>query len=765
MAVMDAQFDRVDRASRGLIRHEPAVMRGASTADLNPSANEAVAAEQIDLWGTIELLWRRKLQLFLLTAVIVAGGAYLIFQLTPQYHAEAKVLAGEYNVTVLSLNDQITAADMSSVQNDVQVLSSNIFARRMIEKLGLASDPEFNPTLREKSFGDRLRLTVDRGMQWVIYLLGLHEESRIETERADPNFAVLQNVLKKITVEGIEKSRAIRIGFVSNSPTTAAAVVNTLADLYQQREVDAKMAATKSAGDLLRIHLTELRDRAEAASNEVERYRRENGMLRGRDAALVAEQISNVDMRLVEAQGRLGQAEARLKNARSSIALPNAAVAIGEVLQSPLIQNLRQREAQLAEQLSQLSSTYGPKHPSVDSSQSQLESLRRTIATEVNKILQQSSSDVSRERFEVLRLTDKLNELRKEAVEQNAASARLSTLEREASANDEIYRTLLSRLKVIEVDGMAQRANSEIIARADVPTSPFFPNKQILLSLDLFVATTLAVVVLLIFEKRGQNVVSGEQVERCFGINALGFLPAVKGFGSISDALLVYQAQGRKSIYTSALQNLHVNLLLSGASPPQSILVASAMPGEGKSATAVAFALLLASTGRRTVVIDGDLRRPSLHRAFGMSVSPGLADYLAGEREVHDVGRCHHTSVTVITAGQETFHPADVLRTARMQELVERLRNEYDCIIIDSPPVIAVSDALVLGTYADATLFLVRWAKTPQRVVRRALQQFVSSGADIAGIVLSIVDVNRMVRERLDERYYRRIMRYHGGAS
>jgi polysaccharide biosynthesis transport protein len=716
-------------------------------------------ADTLDVRGILNVLWQRKFQVILIASVLTAMSAYLIFHLAPRYGAEAIILTGERPANLLRPNDRVSSLipDEEAVQSEVQILSSGNLARQVIAKLNLTAYPEFNPSLRPKDTS--ILNIVSNHVKRLLQQLGLARPSARQ-QHLDPETAALNQYFKALGVSPIGRSRAVRVDFASQSPIIAAAVPNMLVELYQQRQMKLKQTAAEEASDWLGEHLAVLRERAQQADAAVDVYRSSQGMIRGKDAILTAEETSSVLLQLEQAQARLAQATTRL-NAARSLPSKNYDEAVLEVVQSPLIVDLKQQQATLTARIAKLGETYGPRHPLALAAEAERDSLNKTIARETAKIVAQLSSDVREDAATVAVMKARFDQLKQQALQQEVAKAKLATLEREAAADDSIYRNVLERSKEMETQNGQYSAESDILSRAVIPDQPLFPNKKMLLLLSLIVSSACAVGGVMMLEKRNQGIVSTEQVEKWLGANAIGLVPAVKGLRSVADAPKLCSPEPLQAPFVESIRDLHAKLSLRRAGSPKTIMLASALPGEGKSAVSVALALLIARTGRRTVLIDGDLRKPRLHLAFGLEPTPGLVDYLAGSVTLEDISRGPEAGpLHVIPSGGSASHPADLLGSMRMKTLIAALSQYFDTIVIDTPPVLAAADALVLAPEVDATIFLVKWGKTPQQAAGRALRLLLAAGANVNGVALSMVNVNRMLRYKLDSYYPRGAFRY-----
>lgn len=733
--------------------------------DSRPSAPPP-ALEEVDLWKQARKLWNRKFALLGLALLLFAPTAYVILKLPPKYHAVAIVLIDDRKADIINLKDVLSGIPMSddTTQSEIEVITSRDLGKKVVQKLALASDPEFNPSLEPDS--DFVRMTKDMAERLAragIRLPFFPTEERSTDDAGYPSTAVLNRYLQDLSVAPANHSRAILIGFDSRSPVTAALVANTVADLYQQGQVEAKVEATKAATQWLATHVAQLREKSEDAHVAVEQYREDHGLVGGKDTTLLVQEISDVNAQLVLERSKLDDAQARLSHLMNA-SKTQAMDSVSDVVDSQHIQILRQRQAALTQRFADLATEFGPKHPAVIGTTAELNAAQANIQREIERIGEGIAGEVSRHEAYVARLTSRLEELKTLVARQGEAAVRLSALDREASANETLYLTFLSRMKETDLQAGIQQPDTQIISRADPPLYPAFPHKRLLLLLDLLTSGILSAAALLAFDKRSTATLVMRQTEDLAGLKSLGLVPVVKSLRRISDAPSIYMHHQVRSVFGEAIRTLHVRLLLSSARPPKVVMVASALPNEGKSSTSIALALLMASIGNRVLIVDCDSRRPQLHNVFGLSRAPGLTDYLTGGLTAAEVIRSDQShSVDVITAGADTSHPAQLFRSERMSALRKALVEAYDVVILDTPPVMVVSDALVLAGLAEKTVFLVRWARTPQDIAERAIQLLCDAGADMAGTVLSMVDLQQMTRGEASESYRRSVRKYYHG--
>ena len=719
------------------------------------------AREEIDVLAVGQRLWRRKFLILCLTALLTVPPAAVILNLTPRYRAEAQVMVEDRKLQIVSMPDVLSAHSPAedTVLSEVQVITSRDLAKAVVQKLGLKSDPEFNSSLRPLSRVQELERQIAHSLHGLPFLPA--RRASAENDEAAAETRIVNAFLDKLTVAPLGRSRVIRIVFESESPTTAALAANTIAELYQENQIRAKANAAKGATQWLESHLAELQEKAEGSRVAREQYRREAGLLQGgKDSTLVTQQAGEINRQLVAARTRESEAAARLAYARAAIASHGNEATLSEIVQSPLIQALRQQEASLRQRIADLQTTFGPKYPRVEQAEAELEGLHQAIAREANRITQSLAADVSREKANVNRMIAMLDGTKDAVGKGNEAEAKMATLDRELMSNEAVYLLFLDRVKQTNLQQGSQQPDSQVVSRADPPERPFFPRSGILLSLALVTSGLASTFTALALDRRNSTLVGLDQVQAALGSGSLGFVPLVKGFRREWDALQLFSDKGSLPTFSEAIRNLHARLLLASARP-KVVMFASALPGEGKSVSSIALALLIAHSGRRAIIVDCDVRRPHVHRAFGLSRASGLTDYLRGTPFESVVRTVDDLSLDVITAGEPVNHPAPLLASDRMKELLCRLTDEYDLVVIDSSPVLVVSDALVLAPLVDKIVFLVQWARTPQAAAEHAIELLQEAGANIAGTMLSMVNMAKMKAHDLGAGYYRKVQRYY----
>lgn len=708
-------------------------------------------------------IWRvlvRRRWLILATILLLTGSAAaLVTVLSPRYSAEALLMVGDQQPRMLDLQAVVAGSDTELIESEVQILRSRRIAHMVINKLQLLSDPAFSGDGQTKHWWDR-------AAAWVGGVTKLKSQPvrQAGTTQAVADAAPSENarlshaidaLLKRLDISARGRSRVVSVSFESPDPKTAAAVANAVADTYIEDGLDNKLQATVQANQWLTSRVEELRTQVLDADRLVQRHKAEAGITDGRQVGLVNEQASGTSEQLIQASAERAQADARLWQAQHS---SRGSDASSDVSASPVIQKLRADEAELRRKMAVSSQFMGEKAPEMVQLQAQLQANASAMAQETAKIVAglANSAAVAHAREDSLKAA--LAGIRQDANRISSADVSINAEQQEAQANHGLYDKLLARAKETSIESGLQQPDAHVISHADVPIRPSYPNKPMILALSFVGASLLAALLVLGLETLDQGFRDLGQVERTLGVPALGIVPQLRP-GENTDSHVLTKPF---SAYSEAIRGIYTSLILSDVDkPPRIILVTSSLPGEGKSAISISLARLVARSGKRVLIIDSDLRRPRVHAAFGAPLKPGLIDYLAGKAAIEEVlFKDTESSALVLPPGTHAPNPADLFTSEHMRRLLGTLSARFDMIILDSAPLLAVSDARNLCALADKVLFVVRWQHTRRAAALPAIRQILNANGDLAGVLLSMTDTKRLLSYSGDAYYLNQIRKY-----
>ena len=691
-------------------------------------------------------LWRRLIRrwplvLFIAVTCFVLS-ASVVLMLKPRYYAEAVIILDERQARVVSFEQVLSRipGDAEAVQSEAHILRSRNLLQRTADSLDLVQVPEFNTTLAEETILDRIKARV----RTIAAMIRPKPPGPPPTEEGI-RAGVVNMLQSKLWIEPVPRTRAIKIGILSEDPNLAAGIVNTHARLYVESQLDAKLRASRGARVFLARQAEEMRERVRQSEEAVETYRNRHGLFQGAgevgasSGLLTTRQLAEATTQLAEARRLREEADARLDQVRD----PQRRTSLPQVVGSMTIGRLREQEAMLRQEAMRAGQIYGSRHPQVMQLGSALRDLEAKISSEIGFISESLRSEATVRRQQEQALRERVEALRGGVERSNSDSVQLAALVREAEAARGLLQTMLSRQQEVSAGEALQQADSEIISSAATPTEPTYPRTMLFLLASAIASSGLGVAAGLVPGRSSGGLRRMADVRPMLEARPLGLVPAIPG-GQRSRRIMLEQSD---SAFSESIRGILTNLVLEG-SMPTSVLIASALPGEGKTSVAVALARLAAHMGYRTLLVDGDLRRPSLQEVIETGDGPGLCDYLEGRAELSAIiQREEKSGLNYVTCGHRTSDAANLLRPSRLQPILATWRGDFDIVIFDSSPLVPVSDGRLLAHACEQVVFVTQWDRTHMDLVQSELAGLRNLGAKIAGVVLTKVDVRKYSRD------------------
>lgn len=727
----------------------------------------APETEGFSLRRLLSILRRRKYLIAGVMFIITSITVMMVSQITPLYSASTKIVVEPNRQNVVDIESVVSGLtpDYFTNETEAEVIQSRELAFQAVDRLQLTKSPLFNPILWEPEPG-LFESLVKAGKIFLLSIIGSpedileveNEESATEAEihplmtwepEARENYLrelAAGQYLGGLSVTPSNISRVITISYTSSDPAFTALAANTTAELYILDQLTDRGEATSRAGDFLSSRVNELRERVIEQEQEIARYRADAGIIETGGITVYQQQLARVNEELAEARIALSETEARLAQVKELLESGEGLDTAAAVLNSALIARLREQEAEVIRKLSEFQTQLRPGHPRLQLAENELADLRGAIEREVSKVASNMRNELQIARVREANIRSELARIEAVLEEQGQAQATVQSLTSELSANRQLYETFLERLKETDVlEGTEQEADARIISRATVPGGPFFPKKRLMIAAAIAFSAVVGFALAFVAEFMDSGFRSTAQLEGQSGVAALGMVPALQRSQSEGKRPHEFALARPNSTYGEAIRSVRTGLMLSSVDkPPRTILVTSSIPGEGKTSTALSIAITAAKSGQRVCILDCDLRNSSLHVYMDVPNQRGLSDYLGGQADLEDVIEIHPSSTMhYITAGSRAPNPTDMLSSDEMRHLIVRLGEMYDMVIFDTPPLMAVSDALVLMRDVDRTLFLVRWEKTRRETVLAGIKQALEAGANLAGTVLTQVNVKK----------------------
>jgi len=693
-------------------------------------------------------------------ALITVLAALVSLQLTPIYTASAEVLIDSRQNEVLDMTSVLSGLSLNSdvIDTEVEVIRSRQLLKRVVRDLQLVEDPEFNLSLRAPSFVQQVNplamLRRALGSEEAAAARTPEEQAALEEER------VVTELGRALRVMRNGLTFVIRISVKSEDPAKAAELANAIANAYLVDQMEAKFEATQRANEWLSARLANLRDQLRVSEDAVEIYRSENELFQQDGATLTEQQLGQLNAQLALSRADRAEKQARLRRVEELLRSGRGVDAVAEVLASNVIIRLREQQALVVRKRAELASRYGDRHPEMIKVRRELSDLENQIEAEVSRIVSGLRNDLSAATERERSLEASLGQLKAGAAEDDRARVRLRELEREAEANRALYESFLSRFKETTGQEGLQTADARIISSATPPINPSSPKTKLNVAAAFAFSAVLGIGIALILERLDSGFRTADQLEGALGLMHLASVPRLDRSQCKIDGEVLspqdYILARPLSSFAEAFRFLRTAVMLSDVDrKPKTVLFTSAMPDEGKTTIALCFARSAASSGVRTILVDGDLRRPSVHRAMGMTPEVGLIEHLSGQCNLEDVIlQDGETGLDVLPSIHNAATPPDLLASEAVKALLRRLSADYDLVVVDSAPVLPVAATKALAQAVDKTIFIARWQDTPRDASAAGIKDLRAMRVDLAGAVLSQVDVERQKAHGYGDRTY-----------
>jgi succinoglycan biosynthesis transport protein ExoP len=676
----------------------------------------------------------------------------------PVYRAKALIEIDKEDPSVANPQELFQLDEVSDAYLETQykVLASDDLAERVIHQLGLDRQAEFLPS----SLSSRWRVSAAPASPPVPPADSAAVPDPLVQE------TVLTHFQDRLDIRPIRRSRAVELRFDSQDPDLAARTVNAVVENYIQKNFEARWGAAQKASGWLSQQLQDLKAKLEKSQNDLHNYAAENGLLylvtdKGQEESIVNQSVREIQDELTKAEADRFEKESifRLVQSGDYASLPG-------VFDNKLLQDLTVRLADLQREHAQLSATFTEDYPKVKETQSQIAEIQSSLERERWRAAQKISNDY----FAALRreklVRQAFAEKQAEANHIAEKSVQYGILSQEVDTNKGLYEGLLERLKEAGVTAGLKASNIRIVDPATVPYKPIAPNYPLNLGLAAFLGLGLGVSMAFLKEHLDQTIRYSEDVFHFLGVPVLGFIPTFRALNgkkqkgiARADRELIFGMAGSRAVeggaliedhsrhdlgihngsaFSEAFRELRTSVILSASGRfANSILVTSAQPGEGKTTVAVNLAFSLAQLGKPVLLVDADMRRPSIQKYFPESGSQ-LSSYLAGQGAWQQmvfptpISRLH-----VLHCGPIPENPSELLSSDRMRALIQESMATYRFVILDSPPLLNRADSRILGSMVGATILVVKGGETPRQVVQYAESQARSVGTNLIGVVLN----------------------------
>ncbi|HKP11728.1 MAG TPA: polysaccharide biosynthesis tyrosine autokinase [Blastocatellia bacterium] len=743
-----------------------------------------------ELWRTLR---KRKWLILTLVFVITTLVTIEMYRTKNVYQAATLIEIGKDNSRIGQPGGSIFGDDydpfyMVNIKTKMLMIRSHAMLESVVVENHLDQNPKFMQSDSKKSVWEALHLIgarvglasrpEDAPSASAADAVVTANESSDPAARTPDEKKRLEGCIAKlnsgITVEPVKETRALRITFSHSDPELAALVTNSLATNFLSRNFESKTQKFTDAARWLNDSTGRLKAKVQEAEEKLAAYTREHGIfLTDKDGTLTTTKLSRLHDEALRAESERVLKESLYQEVKEG-RVRNNPEAYADLLfkTSPKMIELQKQLAELQSQKAELSVKYGDENPKVREVNERVAAIEKQIGDSQLSLEEKLKTEYERALRDEEKFKAMLAAAKGEATVQNEAAIQFNLLKQEVETNKQLYQDFLNRTNQAEAQKVEQQNNLRIIEAAEVPSAPVSPRRGFTIFAALLLSMGVGVGLAFFLEYLDNTIKTVEDVSRYAQLPALSVIPAAAG--SMPRKLA---AKSRKAIaatpinsdrahqlvtldpHSSAAEAYRVLrtsvLLWAAGQPPKTVLITSGQPGEGKTTTAINTAISLAQLGASVLIIDCDLRRPTTHKVLGVEHVQGLSTYLSQAHVTLDdvIQPLPIENLSLLPCGPIPPNPAELIISDRMKEMLNELSMRYDHIIIDSPPLINVTDPVILSTMVDGVILVVHGGKSTRDIVRRARQELATVGAKIFGVVLNNVDLRR---EGYDNSYYNR---------
>ena len=694
-----------------------------------------MGGETIDLLDYWRSIVKRKKAIIGFGLAIALVAAAVVMAITPTYRATTAVLIETGRANVVAIDDVYSGVSQSRehVQTQLEIIKSRQVSLRTITALKLWDQPEFDP-----------RKAQEGTMHSIKTMLGMaqHREPDSWTE-AELAAATLQAFEKKRTIELVRLSQLVKVHFESADPALAARVANEIAKQYIESDLTARYEMTRQASDWLQERLTDLKAKLTESERKLQVFRDGAGIIdtKGIAQSGAGQQIAEINQRLIEARIRLAETETAYRQIRSA---PKGAdfSDIPAVLRNPSVGEAKRALAESERKFSEVKQRYGMEHPRYIAAKSEADASTGNLKRQVDSVVASLTREYEVAQATVRALEATLGQTRSGVQNLNRKEFELGVLEREVQSNRDMLSLFLNRAKETSAASDLQSTIARVVDPATVPERPIKPKKTQIVLIALVLALMAGALMALLLEQLDRTLKTTDDVERKLGAPLLTTLPLLNSADATRAHSSHLFADQPNSVFAEAIRSARSGVLLSSIDAPQRvILVTSTLPGEGKSTFAVNLAMAHAKT-QRTLLIDADMRRPSLAKALDLPpAGKGLSNLVAGTATEADcLRKIDGSELTVLASGALPPNPLELVSSQRFAQTLQQLKARFDIIIIDSPPVELVSDALMISVHTTGVIYVAKAFDTPTPLIKKALERLRRANGSLLGVVLNQFD-------------------------
>lgn len=707
----------------------------------------------IDLGRLLRAVLRYKWAIIALALTVTLVTGFVVYSMQPVYRASASIVLESQQANVVNVEEIYTldTYDYNYTQTQFEILKSRALAERVVQRLNLQQHPYYAPAEAAEEETEGFSLST--------LLPAYEKEPPVQLTEEEKEALLIQSITSDVSgslsISPIEYSYVVYLNYESTDPKLAALIVNTLAEEFIESNLDNRLDGTLQATGWLEQRLAVIKENLRVSEQALQDFREQEGLVSvGGETGLGSSELASLSQRLEDARRSRIEAE----NIKADVQGMTAAsteelMTVPAVLQHQLIRDLKRAQSVAERKVAELGKRYGPKHPKMIAAESDLAASNEDLAREVRKVV----SGINREYEVALRNEAQLQttwETRKSELQDfNRVEFRLEELQREVDTNRELYNIFFNRIKSVSETGGFEKPHARVVDRAMVPSAPVKPNKRLSLMLAFVLGVMLGCGIAILLDMLDNTVKTPDDVEEKLHVPLLGILPKMKTDAAGDFESFWERDQGH---YPESIRTIRTGILLSSLDDPAKIIVVtSTVPGEGKSSTTLNLAAAMGQM-ENILVIGADLRRPSLAKKCALAPNhKGLSHYVSGAAELEDcIERLEDKGFSIMPAGVIPANPLEMISTKKFADALESLKARFDRILIDTAPVQAVSDALIISSYADSVVYVVKADATSATAANKGISAIIGSNEPLTGVILNYFDGAKASRYYGAGKYY-----------
>ena len=698
--------------------------------------------EEVHLRDYLRVIIKRRWMIAAVFLILVTTVTISNLSMDPVYRATTQILIDKGNPNVVNIEEVVGInADRDYYQTQYEILKSKSLALKVIKDLDLKNIPEFAP----KDGGFSLMGVLGSVLGWIKGITSSAENPAVKNFNPDHEYnQIIKSYLARLNISPIRNSRLVDVSFEGGDPEIIARIANTHAKLYTESGLERKYSASEDAIAWLNLRIKEEAEILKEKETNIQKFREKEGLAAidfEERQGIIIQSLNDLNTALTRAtteklkKGNFFSELTRLSQQ------PEMVEYMPAIATNQVIQELKSQYVVLTGEYYNLSNKYGKEHPKMVRLSAAMKGINEKIAQEVKKTLQSVETEYRVALAEEKSIREAMEEKKREALALNEKQIGYNSLKRDMDTSRSLYESLLTRVKEAGLTEGLEATNIMVVDSARIPDHPVKPQKARNVLLAIIVGLTLGVGMAFFFEYLDNTINTPDDLERYFKVPFLGVVSTFKA-DTASGEIIVHSMP--KSNVAEGFRTIRTNLLFSSPDiEKKHILITSALPRDGKSLQSANIAVSFAQMGKKVLLIDADMRKARVHEIFGLKRSPGLSEYLAGNES-----RPQSTEITgleVFTAGRSCPNPSELLGSKRMKELLEseKAKDDFDMIIIDSPPILSVADAAILSAVTDGVILVVNAGTTPKPAIQRAIQQLSDVEAKLIGCVLNNMDFEK----------------------